>query len=104
LQLKRTPALKAENCQGEKEYKDRVTVISCCNADGSERILLLIVGKFGNPLSLKGLKSTILGTVDLFKNAWVIGRLCMDWLVSRKENGLQEQECPFNTCSVFCSQ
>jgi hypothetical protein len=55
VQLKRTPALKAEKCQGEKGYKDRVTVMLCCNTDGSERILPLIVGKSGNPLSLKGL-------------------------------------------------
>jgi hypothetical protein len=57
VQLKRTPTLNAEKCQGEKGYTARATVMLCCNAEGSERTLPLIAGKSGNPLSLKGLKN-----------------------------------------------
>jgi hypothetical protein len=54
--LERTRALKGEMYQGRKGSRDRVMVLLCCNADGSEKLCPLIVGKFEKPYYLKGLK------------------------------------------------
>jgi hypothetical protein len=43
-QPKRTMALKGEKYKRGKRYKDRVTVVLCCNADSSEKLCPLIVG------------------------------------------------------------
>jgi hypothetical protein len=52
VQLKWTVALKGEKCQGGKGYKGIVTVLLCCNTDGSEGLLTFIVGNFEKPCCL----------------------------------------------------
>jgi hypothetical protein len=55
-QPKRMLAFKGERCHGGKSYKDRMTVLVCCNADGSEELQPLIEGKFEKPRCMKGVK------------------------------------------------
>jgi hypothetical protein len=49
-------AIKGERCFGGKAYKDRVTMLLCYNADGSEKLWPLIVGKFEKPRCMKGMR------------------------------------------------
>lgn len=35
--------------RGGKKSKERLTVLVCCNADGSRKLQLLVVGKLKNP-------------------------------------------------------
>jgi hypothetical protein len=43
-QPKRTLDIKGERCDGGKSYKDRITVLLCCNADASEKLRPLVGG------------------------------------------------------------
>uniref|UniRef100_T1JIF1 HTH CENPB-type domain-containing protein n=1 Tax=Strigamia maritima TaxID=126957 RepID=T1JIF1_STRMM len=40
-----------------QKNKDRLTGLFCCNMDGSEKEKLLLIGRFPNPRSFKGVKS-----------------------------------------------
>jgi hypothetical protein len=82
-QLKRIRKLKEQNCQEGNRYKERVTVLLCCNADGSKKLHPLIVGKFKKPHCLKWLKYYPCDYKSS-KNVWVTGRLFRQWLVSFK--------------------
>jgi hypothetical protein len=82
-QPRRTLALKGQNCQGGKGYKDRVTVLLCCNAGGSKKLCPLIVGKFEKPHCLKCLKhwpckykssKTIWMQEDCLESGWSLSR------------------------------
>jgi hypothetical protein len=55
-QPKRTIAIKGKRRNGGKAYKDRVTVLLCCNADGSKKLWPLTVGKFEKPRCMKSVK------------------------------------------------
>jgi hypothetical protein len=39
-------AIKGERCRGGKRCKDRMTLLLCCNTNGSEELKPLVVGKF----------------------------------------------------------
>lgn len=43
-------------CFGGEKSEDRVIVMMCCNMDGSEKIKLLVLGKFNNLWCFKGIK------------------------------------------------
>lgn len=48
---------KAANTTFPQKNKDRLTALFCCNMDGSEKEKLLLIGRFPNPRSFKGVKS-----------------------------------------------
>ncbi len=43
---------------GRKKKKERITSLACCNADGSEKMPLLFVGKSANPRCFNGRNSS----------------------------------------------
>ncbi len=49
-------SLATKQLEGRKQNKERVTLAVCCNADGSDKLSLLIIGKYKNPRYFK--KST----------------------------------------------
>lgn len=53
LQPEKSLCLKGEPCHGGKKSKERITVLFCCNADGSEKLKLTVVGKFQKPRCFK---------------------------------------------------
>ena len=69
--------------KGGKGYKDRVTFLLCCGADGNEKLLPLIVGKLEKSCCLEGL-SHYPCEYRSSKNAWMTGR-CLEsgWALSR---------------------
>ena len=42
-------AFKGELCHGGKNSKERLTVLLCYNADGSEKLTSIVIGKFKKP-------------------------------------------------------
>jgi hypothetical protein len=70
-----------QKCSGGKVAKDRITVLLCANADGSEKRKPLIIGKYQKPRCFKSVKPQSLG-VDYCanKNAWMTGVLFQNWL------------------------
>lgn len=40
---------KGEKCTGGKKSKDHVTVLVTCNQDGTDKLPLLVMGKYAKP-------------------------------------------------------
>ena len=57
LMQNKTLQLKSEKCHGGKKSKERLTVLVTSSMVGSEKIKLLVIGKFQNPRCFKGIKS-----------------------------------------------
>ncbi|XP_049267194.1 tigger transposable element-derived protein 6-like [Rhipicephalus sanguineus] len=49
LQPERSLCMKGQACHGSQKSKERVTVLFCTNADGSEKIQLTVIGKSKQP-------------------------------------------------------
>lgn len=56
VQPAKTLSLKGEACHGGKCSKERLTVLLCCNSDGSEMMKPWVIGKFKNPRCLKNIR------------------------------------------------
>lgn len=61
----KTMAFKDDACHGWKKSKERITVAVCANMDGSDKMKLLVIGKFQNPRCFKNVKSL---PVDYYYN------------------------------------
>jgi hypothetical protein len=59
LQPKKTMRIKGETCNTGKLSKERITVLLCTNADGSEKKRLDVIGKSANPRSFGKSKSKL---------------------------------------------
>lgn len=78
---------------GRKVMKDRITVLPCCNADGSEKIDLMFIGRSAKPRAFKKKSGAELG-LDYWANkkAWMTSALFFEWLrrferyIQRKPN------------------
>lgn len=67
---------------GRKKMKDRITVLVCANANGSEKFELMFIGTAAKPRPFKK-KSGKEHGLDYHSNkkAWMTGALFSDWLV-----------------------
>ncbi|XP_045520537.1 tigger transposable element-derived protein 4-like [Pieris brassicae] len=70
---------KGETCHGGIVSKERLTVLSCANSDGSEKLPLLVIGKAKNPRCFKNVKSLPV-TYDAQSRAWMTSIRFIDWL------------------------
>jgi hypothetical protein len=66
--------LKVERIQWRKSYKDRVTTLPHCNADRSEKIRPLVMGKSEKPCCMKGVKHYLFD-YKAPTNAWVAAKI-----------------------------
>ena len=75
----KTLALKGERCSGGKQSKERITVLLCCNMDGSEKLPALVIGKSAKPKCFKNIKTY---PVEYEANAksWMTSSLFEGWL------------------------
>lgn len=66
---------------GRKKAKERITVLLCCNADGSERLEPMFIGNAARPRAFKKKSGHELG-LDYHSNkkAWMTSDLFMNWL------------------------
>lgn len=53
VQPSKSLSLKGEACHGGKCSKDRLTVLLCCNMDGSDKLKPWVIGKYRNPRCFK---------------------------------------------------
>ena len=84
-----TVAFKGETCHGGKRAKERITVLVGGNADGSEKLPLLVIGKSKNPRCFKSVHSL---PVDYTasKKAWMNSEIFMNWLQKMNRRFVQQ--------------
>ena len=67
--------------EGRKKKKERITFLSCANADGSERVTPLAIGPSRNPRCFNGQNPTELAFYYRHnKKAWMTRLLFFEWL------------------------
>ena len=71
--------LKGESCHGGKLSKERVTVLACCNATGSHKVRLLVIGKSRAPRCFKNVKTFPVDYTSQ-RRSWMTGELFINWL------------------------
>ncbi|KAE8746826.1 hypothetical protein FOCC_FOCC006463 [Frankliniella occidentalis] len=76
--------LSTEDCHGKKSSKARITVLLACNADGSEKLTPLTIGKSKEPRPFRGVRSLPCDYTNQPK-AWMTGDIMISWL--RKIDG-----------------
>jgi hypothetical protein len=64
----RTLAYKGETCHGGKHSKDRLTLLLCVNSDGSDKQLLIVIGKSSKPRCFKDGKKLPVNTTRIVKH------------------------------------
>jgi hypothetical protein len=71
--------LKGDPCNGGKNSKERITVLLACNADGTDKLPLLVIGKSENPRCFKNVRQLPTKYVAIRK-AWVTQAIFTDYL------------------------
>ncbi|XP_070377297.1 tigger transposable element-derived protein 6-like [Dermacentor albipictus] len=77
----KTLHMKGQPCSGGKHSKKRVTVLLCCNMDGSEKRCPLVIGRSAKPRCFKGGKSLPVKYVAN-KKSWMTGAVFKEWLTA----------------------
>ena len=73
--------LATKQLEGKKVDKQRLTVVACTNATGSEKLPLWIIGKFARPRCFKNVNMESLGCeYRANTKAWMTATLFNDWL------------------------
>lgn len=75
----KTMAFRGQACHGTKTSKDRITVLTCANMDGSCKWPLFVIGKFKVPRCFKGLKK-IPVRYEANTKAWMTAATFTSWL------------------------
>ena len=75
----KTIASKGADCHGNKNSKDRMTLIFCANADGTEKYELAMIGKYQNPRCFKNV-SHLPVMYYAQQNAWMDKEIYKKWL------------------------
>ena len=75
----RTLAVKGDPCHGGKRSKERLTVLLTTNADGTDKLTPLVIGKSAKPRCLKGVKSLPV-QYEANKKAWMTGAIFTNYL------------------------
>ena len=77
----KTMAIKGEKCFGGERSKERVTILFCCNADGSEKLAPLVIGKSVQPRFFIGINLKNLGVkYNSNSKAWMTRNIFSEWL------------------------
>ena len=70
----KTLKFKGEKCVGGKLSKERITVLVCANADGTEKRKLFVIGKSKNPRCFKHVKNLPVN-YSANKKSWMTSEL-----------------------------
>ncbi|KAJ0034129.1 hypothetical protein Pint_25249 [Pistacia integerrima] len=74
-------SLATKQLEGKKQDKERLTIVVCCNEDGSEKIPLWIIGKYANPRCFKNVNMNNLNCqYRANKRLWMIGVLFEEYV------------------------
>ncbi|CAK8571898.1 unnamed protein product [Lathyrus sativus] len=76
-------SLATKQLEGRKQDKERLTVVICCNEDGSEKIPLWIIGKYAKPRCFKNVNMNSLDCqYRANKKAWMTSVLFDEYVRS----------------------
>lgn len=76
-------SLTTKQLEGRKQDKERLTVVICCNEDGSEKIPLWIIGKYAKPRCFKNVNMNSLDCqYRANKKAWMTSVLFDEYVRS----------------------
>ena len=75
----KTYCFKGDSCHGGKQSKERITAMVCANMDGSEKLPLMVIGKFEWPRSFKNVK-TLPVDYKFNKKAWMTSGIFSEWI------------------------
>lgn len=74
-------SLATKQLEGRKQDKERLTIVICCNEDGSEKIPLWIIGKYAKPRCFKNVNMNSLNCQYCAnKRAWMTGVLFEEYV------------------------
>lgn len=102
----KTPAAMHEHqAPGFKNQKERLTIGACCNADGSLKLPLVVIGKWARPRAFKNIKTKNLPvSYKHQKNALMDSDIFTDWFrnefVPRVKTFLREKNLPLKASLV----
>ncbi|UYV80373.1 TIGD6 [Cordylochernes scorpioides] len=91
-----TMTIRGEKCEGGKKSKERITVLVCCNMDGSEKLPLLYIGKYRRPRCFHGMN--IPSNYHFNKKAWMTGAIFTDWLKKLDQIFKRRERKIFDNC------
>jgi hypothetical protein len=88
LQPSHTLDFRGNPCHGGTKSKQRVTVLLACNADGTDKLPPMVIGKYKNPRCFKNVR-TLPTKYEANKNSWITAKLFEDYLIhlDRKMGG-----------------
>jgi len=70
-----------EKCYGWKRANDQLTAAICTNMTGTEKLLLLVIGKLKNLRCFKDVKSLPI-YYNANNRAWMTAELFHEWIIS----------------------
>jgi hypothetical protein len=70
----------SDKVTGAKKNKDRITVSLCSNADGSEKLKPLVIGKSLNPRCFKNFNHNLYVDYKANKKSWMTSVVFAEWL------------------------
>ncbi|XP_049522088.1 tigger transposable element-derived protein 6-like isoform X1 [Dermacentor silvarum] len=79
LQPERSSCVKGQACQGGQKSKERITVLFCVNADGSEKMQLTVIGKSKQPRCFR-LAGRLPCLYEGNKKAWMTAEFFREFL------------------------
>ncbi|UYV66981.1 TIGD4 [Cordylochernes scorpioides] len=88
----KTLHFKGETCTGGKASKEPITILLCCNMDGSENMQPLVIGKAKQPRCFRGIKHLPV-QYEANQKAWMTGLLFESWVrhIDKKMAGQHRQ-------------
>ncbi|XP_020617382.1 tigger transposable element-derived protein 4-like [Orbicella faveolata] len=96
-----------QKCSGGKNSKERITVLVACNQDGTDKLPLLVIGKYAEPRSFRGSSMDLLLVIyKSQKNAWIDSVKFEEWVrkVDRKMRAANRQILLFiDNCTAHMS-
>ena len=72
----------ADKTKGVKKPKDRLSVMLCANADGTDKLRPLVIGKSQNPRCFKMFNPRLYCDYYANKKAWMVNGILQDFLTS----------------------
>ena len=72
--------LATQEIKGVKQCKERITVVLCCNSNGTDKLKPLVIGKYEKPRCFKGFDKNQFVQYFNNKNAWMTKTIFVEFL------------------------
>ena len=79
-----------DKTKGAKKPKERISVMLCCNADGSDKLRALVIGKTLNPRCFKQFNPKLYCDYYANKKAWMVNGILQDFIKSLNRRMVRE--------------